>query len=33
MERCEMMGLEEHVPQNHLLRGIHRFVDLSELRR
>jgi transposase len=24
--------LEEHVPQNHLLRGIDRFLDLSDLR-
>src|SRR6202142_4529372 len=25
-------NLEDHVPQNHLLRGIDRFLDLSELR-
>ena len=25
-------NLENHVPQNHLLRGIDRFLDLSELR-
>jgi transposase len=24
--------LEDHVPQNHLLRGIDRFLDLSDLR-
>ena len=26
-------NLEEHVPQNHFLRGIDRFLDLNELRR
>jgi transposase len=26
-------NLEDHVPQNHLLRGIDRFLDLSELRK
>jgi len=26
-------NLDDHVPQNHLLRGVHRFLDLSELRR
>jgi Transposase domain (DUF772) len=26
-------SLERHVPDNHLLRKIHRFVDLSEVRR
>jgi transposase len=26
-------SLERHVPDNHLLRKIHRFVDLSEIRR
>ncbi len=26
-------NLEDHVPQNHLLRGIDRFLDLSDLRR
>lgn len=26
------LNLEEHVPQNHLLRGIDQFLDLSELR-
>src|SRR5476649_2008623 len=26
-------NLDDHVPRNHLLRGIHRFLDLSELRR
>jgi len=26
-------NLEDHVPQNHLLRGIHQFLDLSGLRR
>jgi len=25
-------NLEEHVPQNHLLRGIDRFLDLGDLR-
>ncbi|MFT7595925.1 MAG: hypothetical protein ACI8R4_003258 [Paracoccaceae bacterium] len=25
-------SIEEHVPQNHLLRSIDRFVDLSDLR-
>ncbi len=24
--------LEDHVPQNHLLRGIDRFLDLNDLR-
>jgi hypothetical protein len=23
--------LEDHIPKNHLLRGIHRFLDLSDL--
>jgi hypothetical protein len=26
------LNLEEHVPANHLLRGIDRFLDLSDLR-
>ncbi|MDQ6971150.1 MAG: IS5/IS1182 family transposase, partial [Mariprofundaceae bacterium] len=26
-------NLEDHVPQNHLLRGIDRHLDLSELRK
>jgi transposase len=26
-------NLDSHVPQNHLLRGINQFLDLSELRR
>jgi transposase len=26
-------NLDDHVPQNHLLRGINQFLDLSELRR
>ncbi len=25
-------NLEDHVPQNHLLRGVDRFLDLSEMR-
>ena len=25
-------NLEDHVPRNHLLRGVDRFPDLSELR-
>lgn len=25
-------NLEDHVPRNHLLRGIYRFFDLGELR-